>query len=118
MEYYTFAEYADVMLLYGEARCSGRAARQLYAERYPHRRTPSHSLFAIMYQRATETGTFTPCRANCGSPRLHRTPEFEEHVLHLVEEEATTSRPTRQIAGRLSDFMHTQQPPRLLTING
>ncbi|PSN56415.1 hypothetical protein C0J52_09522 [Blattella germanica] len=66
---YTFAEYADMMLLYGEARCNGRAARQLYAERYPRRRTPSHSLFATVYQRATETGTFTPSRADCGAPR-------------------------------------------------
>ena len=68
-----------------------------------------------MYQRATETGTFTPSRANCGAPRQRRTPEFEEDVLHLVEEDATS---TRQIAGTLSDFMYTHQPPRLLIING
>ena len=97
-----------MLLLYGEALCNGRAAHQLYAEHYPHRHTPSHSLFAIVYQRASETGTFTPSRANCGASRQRRTPEFEKDVLHLVDEDATSS--TRQIAGRLSDFMYTQQP--------
>ena len=34
---YTFREYADMMLLYGEARHNGRAAGQLYEEHFPHR---------------------------------------------------------------------------------
>ncbi|PSN50223.1 hypothetical protein C0J52_07798 [Blattella germanica] len=61
---------------------------------------PSYSLFATVYQWASETGTFTPSRADCGAPRRRRTPEFEEDVLNLVEEDATAS--TRKIAGRLN----------------
>ena len=51
---YTFREYADMMLMYGEARRNGRAVRQLYEERFPHRPTPSHALFANFYHRTLE----------------------------------------------------------------
>ena len=97
---YMFGEYADIVLLYGEAQCNGRAARQLYAKRFPHRQTPSQYLFVKVYQRASETGTFTTRRADCGAPRQRCIPEFEEAVLNAVEEDTMTS--TRNIAGRLS----------------
>ena len=50
---HTLREFAD-MLLHGEAWRNGRAAHQLYEERFPHRQTPSHSLFAKVYQRASK----------------------------------------------------------------
>ena len=51
---------------------------------------------AVLY-----SGTFTIRRADCGAPR-HRTPEFEEAVLHAVEEDTATS---RNLAGWLSGVL-------------
>ena len=55
---HTFGEDANIMLLYSEARRNGRAALQLYEERFPHRHTPSHALFAKVYQRASERSMY------------------------------------------------------------
>nr|CAI5834456.1 unnamed protein product [Callosobruchus analis] len=38
---YTFAEYADMLLIYGEVHCNGKAALRLYQERVPERRVPA-----------------------------------------------------------------------------
>ena len=40
--------------------------------------TPSHALFAKVYQRDSEMGTFTASRPHCGVPRRRRAPELEE----------------------------------------
>ena len=93
---YTNTEYTDMVLVYDEVAGSGRAARRIYQERYPHRVTPSNILFAKVIQRLRESGTFTVSRSDCGAPRRRRTPDFEEDVLHRVEETPTTS--TRTIA--------------------
>ena len=77
---YTFAEYTDMIFLYGEARGNGRAARRLYQDRFPQRPTPWHSLFAVIPQRLRERGTFTASRNSCGGPKRRRTPELEEAV--------------------------------------
>ena len=89
MDYFTFREFADMMLLYSKSRRYGRAARQLYKEHFPHRQTHSHALFAKVYQWASGTGTFTASRFDCGAPRRRPTPELEEAVLHAVEEDVT-----------------------------
>ena len=78
---YMFAEYADMVLLYGKARCNKRPSCQLYAERFPH----------------CQTLLYTP---DCRVPQRHHTPKFEEVVFHAVEEDVTMS--TRNIAGRLN----------------
>ena len=77
---YTFAEYTDMILPYGEARGNGRAARLLYQDRFPQHPTPSHTLFAVITQRLRERGTFTARRNDCGAPKRFRTPELEEAV--------------------------------------
>ena len=77
---YTFAEYTDMILPYGEARGNGRAARHLYQDRFPQRPTPLHTLFAVITQRLRERGTFTASRNDCSAPRRLRTPELEEAV--------------------------------------
>ncbi|KAJ8870558.1 hypothetical protein PR048_029581 [Dryococelus australis] len=100
MENYMFKEYANMMLLYSEARCNRRAARQLYEERFPHRQTLSYTLFAKVYQRASEMGTLTANRSDCGAPWQRRTPEFDEAVLNAVIEDATMN--TLNIAHRLN----------------
>ena len=52
--------------------------------------TPSHTLFAKVIQQFRGRGTFTVSRADCGAPRRCRTPNFEEDVLHRVEETPST----------------------------
>lgn len=93
---YTNAEYTDMLKIYGEAQSNGRAAQRLYAERYPYRETPSHTIFYRVEQRLRERGTFRANRVNCGVQRNRRTPMFDEEVLHLIEENPRTS--TRTIA--------------------
>lgn len=93
---YTFEEYTEMLIIYGEAGRNGRAAQRLYHERFPHRPTPSHNIFVRIQQRLRETGTFIPKRADCGAPQTRRTVDFEEEVLHHVEENPSTS--TRKIA--------------------
>ncbi|KAJ8887701.1 hypothetical protein PR048_013919 [Dryococelus australis] len=75
---YTFAEYTDMILVYGAAECDGRAAGRLYQERYQQRATPSHTIFATITN-------------DCGAPKRRRTPELEEAVLHHVEQSPSTS---------------------------
>lgn len=96
MENYTFAEYADMLLIYGEARCNGRAASRLYAERFPERRIPAHTLFARINQRLRETGSVEIKRLDNGAQRTIRTPEFEEEVLRRFENNPAES--TRAVA--------------------
>ena len=54
---YPFAEYTDMIFLYGEAQGNGRVARRLYQDHFPQRRTPSHTLFAVIPQRLMLTTT-------------------------------------------------------------
>ena len=93
---YTNTEYTDMVLVYGEVPGNGRTARRVYQERYPHRVTPSNTPFAKVIKRLLERDTFIINRVDCGAPRRRRTPDFEEDVLHRVEETPTTS--TRTIA--------------------
>ena len=77
---YTFSEYTDMILPYGEARGNGRAARRLYQDRFPQRPTLSHTHFAVITQRLRERGIFTASRNDCGARRRLHTPELEEAV--------------------------------------
>ena len=61
MHQYTTAEMTDMVLAYGKADCSGRAAARLYAERFPNRQTPHHSSFAAIERRLIEAGEFHIC---------------------------------------------------------
>lgn len=96
MNEYTSADYANMILMYGQARCNGRAARRLYSIRFPNRPTPSHKIFGRVFRRLQETGTFTTNRVNCGVRRNRRTIRFEEEVLNRIEENQSTS--SRSIA--------------------
>ena len=62
MTEYTLIELTDMHLLYGETRGDSRAARRLYAERFPMRRLPSHVLFQRIDARMRETGRVGPTR--------------------------------------------------------
>lgn len=94
MERYTNSELADMHLAYGAAGCNGRAAQRLYAERYPNRQIPCHAFFARVHQRLSTTGSFDGGRPE--RERSVRTPDNEEAVLNLVEDNPGLS--TRDIA--------------------
>ena len=87
---YSYEELADMHLVYGAALCNGRDAARLYEERYPERRQPHHTTFASIHRRLRETGTLRH-PGGTGRPRTARTVEFEEEVLHCVEENQSTS---------------------------
>ncbi len=81
---YTYAAYADMIYIYGEAQGNGRAARRLYQERYPNRVPPVHTAFARVFQQLRETGTFAVNRLNYGTARTRCTPEFDEEIQHCI----------------------------------
>ena len=96
---YTFAEYTDMILSYGEARGNGRAARPLYQDRFPQRPTPSHILFAVITQRLRERGTVTASRNDYGAPRRLRTPELEEAVGTMCKTKLLVATSNRACSG-------------------
>ena len=96
---YTLNELKDMHLQYGETRENSRAARRLYAERFPMRRLPSHVLFQRTDVHMRETGHVGPTRRRAGRPRSVRV-AFEDRVLQLFEE--TPSPSTRSIGRRLN----------------
>jgi hypothetical protein len=52
---FTKQEYADLHLLYDEARGNSRAARRLYGKRFPERVLPSRSTFVELHLHLCET---------------------------------------------------------------
>ncbi|KAG5895928.1 hypothetical protein JTB14_016332 [Gonioctena quinquepunctata] len=67
---------------------------------YPQWQHPSHRIFARLHQRLREYGSFDKRTQDCGRHREIRTPQLEEAVLNLIEEQPTTS--TRKIAFQLN----------------
>ncbi|PSN37244.1 hypothetical protein C0J52_17949 [Blattella germanica] len=65
---YTFEEYTEMLIIYGEAGRNGRTAQR------------------IIQQRLRETGTFISKRTDCGARQTRRSVEFEEEILHHLEE--------------------------------
>ena len=68
-----------MVLVYGEAAGNEIAALRIYQESYPHRVTPSHTLFAKIIQPLRERGIFTVNRlivvlqGGVTTPTLNRT---------------------------------------------
>ena len=56
MQEYSYAEYADMHLIYGEALSNSSKARILYAERFPARILPSQKTFQRVDRSLRETG--------------------------------------------------------------
>lgn len=84
MAQFTLTELADMHLTYGEARCSGRRAAQLYSQKYPTRVIPHKSIFQRIHHRLLETGSLRR-RKREGDAYLARTVELEEAVLQQAE---------------------------------
>lgn len=92
-------------LIYGRTRSNALRAARLYRETYPARRHPNANVFRRLDRRVRESGHFVP-RANAdrGRPRTRRTPNLEENIIALVEENPRVS--TRNIALELEVDRH------------
>lgn len=132
MERYTWAEKADMHLVYGKANGCGRRAQRLYREQFPNRMIPDYRTFTSIDRQLRETGgfkvsflstcwvlhsflhssTYKRCvppilqtnMRNTGRPRSVRTVGFEEAVLQHVDDMPATS--TRSVAHRM-DVAHS-----------
>jgi len=62
MEPYTFDEYTDMLLIYGQCSRNSREAAREYSTQFPRRRHPSHHLFSVVERRCRTTGYLGPPR--------------------------------------------------------
>ena len=83
IERFTFAELADMHLVYGGARGNARLTARTYQEMYPARRHPCRATFVAIDRRQRERGMLQIRRAD-GGQRTARTPAFEEEVLERL----------------------------------
>lgn len=60
MERHTVDEKIEMIFLYGEARRNLQQARNLYAEKFPNRRTPSKMSFSRIIKQFSEDGSVQP----------------------------------------------------------
>ena len=62
-------ELTDMHLVYGAAYQSERSATRMYAERFPQRRHPTHTMFQRLGQRLRERGSLRLNMSETGRPR-------------------------------------------------
>ncbi|KAI4469539.1 dnaj subfamily c member 22 [Holotrichia oblita] len=91
MVHYTFEEYRDMIMCYGEARSNSYEAQRIYRERYPLRQVPNVRTFIDVHRRLREDGCFRKPKLNSGVSRSRRTVRNEETVLRMVENNPRTS---------------------------
>lgn len=91
MVHYTFEEYRDMIMCYGEARSNSYEAQRIYRERYPLRQVPNVRTFIDVHRRLGEDGCFRKPKVNSGVSRTRRTVRNEETVLRMVENNPRTS---------------------------
>lgn len=91
MVHYTFEEYRDMIMCYGEARSNSYEAQRIYRERYPLRQVPNVRTFIDVHRRLGEDGCFRKPKLNSGVSRTRRTVRNEETVLRMVENNPRTS---------------------------
>lgn len=100
MVHYTFEEYRDMIMCYGEARSNSYEAQRIYRERYPLRQVPNVRTFIDVYRRLGEDGCFKKPKVNSGVSRTRRTVRNEETVLRMVENNPRTSTRRTSLAVR------------------
>lgn len=93
---YTFAEYRDMIMCYGEASSNSSEAQRIYRERYPLRQVPNVRTFIDVHRRLGEDGCFKKAKVDTGAHRTRRTVANEEAILQIVENNPRTS--TRRIS--------------------
>ncbi|PSN57827.1 hypothetical protein C0J52_04391 [Blattella germanica] len=79
MVQHTPEEYVEMLIIiYGEAGHNGLVAQRMYYERFPHRPSPSHTIFVRIQQRLQEICIFI-LKKTCGAKQTRRTVDFEEN---------------------------------------
>nr|CAH7725728.1 unnamed protein product [Callosobruchus chinensis] len=79
----------DMHYVYGLWQGNGLEASRRYAEMYPQRQHPSHTIFSRLHQRLRECGSSDKRTQDCGRHRVVRKPQLAEAVLNLIEEQRT-----------------------------
>lgn len=79
--------------MYGRASGNVRESARLYQEPFLNRHQPDHKIFTAMFERRNEIVTVWRKNlfADKGSPRTHRTANFEKAVLDCVAENPDVS---------------------------
>jgi hypothetical protein len=57
---YTAAEYAEMLIIYGECRRNAREDAREYAIRFPRLPHPNYNVFLWLVYRARDTGSLVP----------------------------------------------------------
>ena len=91
-------ELTDMHLVYGDTYQNGRRAVRMYAERFPQRRHPAHTMFQRLDQRLRERGSLRSNMSGIGRPSS-LTRDVEKAILGLVEDEPSIS--SREILRRV-----------------
>jgi hypothetical protein len=106
---YSAAEYAEMLILYGECGRSAREAARQYAIRFPQRLPhPNYNVFLRLVSRARDTGSLMPTREEIGGPpREARTPETEDAVLQGFDDNGQIS--IRTVANMVNTSKSTVQ---------
>lgn len=99
MVQYTFVEYRDMIMCYGEAKSNSSKAQRIYREKYPTRQVPNVRTFIDVHRRLGEDGCFKKAKVDSGRRRTHRTVNNEENILQRVENNPGIS--TRKISTAL-----------------
>nr|WP_253308809.1 DUF4817 domain-containing protein [Rickettsia endosymbiont of Ceutorhynchus assimilis] len=96
MATFSYAEYADILFIYGFSNGNAAEAQREYVRRFPNRRIPHVSVFGATYRRISESGSLQ--RVECvGAPPADV--NIDGEILRLLEEGPTTS--TRKISRQL-----------------
>jgi hypothetical protein len=104
---YTAAEYAEMLILYGECGSTARKAAREYAIRLPHPNC-NVNVFLRLVSRARDTESFMPTREEIGGPpREARTPKTEDAVLQGFDDNGQKS--IRTVANMVNTSKSTLQ---------
>ncbi|XP_018393522.1 PREDICTED: uncharacterized protein LOC108772487, partial [Cyphomyrmex costatus] len=90
MENYSAQEYADMVIVYGEAGRNARFAARLYAEQFPGRAHPTYNVILRCIRRLRETGSVLRIPHHNGG-RMRVRVNVEERILEAFEENPRNS---------------------------
>lgn len=99
MPLFTSQELTDIVLIYGETGGNLNRSRRVYADRFPNRRIPSHTVIRNTIQNLRDRGEFRSNYEGRGRVRGRRLLNAEEVLLNMVEEtpELSTRQAARQV---------------------
>jgi hypothetical protein len=99
-------EYTEMLIIYGESGRNANAAARLYRERFPNRLHPSSNVILRLINRVRSSGSVVPNRKGVGGiDRTVRTPNTEDEVLEIFNEDGTRS--IRNVANTMGVFTFT-----------